>query len=85
MESDKDQILLIAIAWIGHKIDDENPKFDRISKEFGFEKKVVSSDGSEMRQHYPLTKGGEPVCINELAHQICQSTEYTQVLYFEDW
>ena len=49
MESDKDQIMLIAIAWIGHKIDDSNPKFDRISKEFGFNKKVVSSDGSEMR------------------------------------
>ena len=78
--------MLVAIAWIGHKIDETSPKFEKICKEFGFEKQVISkADKSEMRQQYPLTKDGEPVCINELAHLICGDTEQTHVIYFEDW
>ena len=42
MKFDKSENVLIAIAWIGHKIDDASPKFEMICKEFNFEKKVIS-------------------------------------------
>ena len=86
MQFDKSENVLIAIAWIGHKIDDTSPVFEQICKDFNFDRKVISkNDKTEMQQQYPLTKDGEPVCINELAHLICGNTEQTQVLYFEDW